>query len=169
VWDLCIVEGAATYAALTALATAAVYVGIQIYNIQNPISVDAPPAPLPSSESESGPLAPVGGTTTAPDTTATEDVPVKQGTSGGPRAGKNFTPKGKQQVIEANRQANGGQVVCENCGVVTVPSQKSQQGVTPPQNEAQVDHINAKSKGGDGAPSNGQVLCRQCNRDKWDD
>jgi|GEM_PF-1737301 len=90
------------------------------------------------------------------------------GTSGGDRAGKDFTPKGKQEVIDRNRDANGGTTRCQQCGVETVPSQKSQKGVTPPSNETQVDHINPKSKGGDGSPSNGQVLCRTCNRGKSD-
>lgn len=91
---------------------------------------------------------------------------VKTGTKGGERAGKDFTPKGKQEVIDANKQKNSGQTVCENCGTDTVPAKKSKKGETPPGNETQVDHIYPKSKGGDGDPSNGQVLCRDCNRAK---
>ena len=88
------------------------------------------------------------------------------GASGGPRAGKDFTPKGKRQVIEANAAANGGQTTCKNCGTATVPAEQSQKGVTPRGDETHVDHIHPKSKGGNGSPDNGQVLCRDCNLSK---
>jgi len=91
-----------------------------------------------------------------------------QGTKGGERAGKAFTKKGKREVVEANKAKNNGQTTCENCNQNTVPGQKSESGVTPPGNETQIDHIYPKSKGGDGSPSNGQVLCRDCNRTKSD-
>ncbi|WP_414674555.1 HNH endonuclease [Luteibacter sp.] len=32
-----------------------------------------------------------------------------------------------------------------------------------------MDHVIARSKGGDGSPENGQVLCRECNNDKGSD
>lgn len=82
------------------------------------------------------------------------------------RSGKNFTKQGKQQVIDENRANNGGTTTCESCGVETTPAQKSQRGVSPPRNETQVDHIVPKSRGGQGRPENGQVLCRGCNRTK---
>ena len=100
------------------------------------------------------------------ETAADASKTVKQGTKNGERAGKDFTKKGKQEVIDANKNQNAGQTVCEDCGTNTVPAQKSEKGVTPPGNETQVDHIYPKSKGGDGLPSNGQVLCRDCNRAK---
>jgi len=82
------------------------------------------------------------------------------------RSGKSFTQKGKEDVKNANSTKNGGETKCENCGVKTVPAQQSQKGVTPPSNETHVDHIVPQSKGGEGSPSNGQVLCRDCNLKK---
>ena len=89
-----------------------------------------------------------------------------RGTSGGDRAGKDFTPAGKAEVIRRNKETNGGKAVCEGCDTETVPPKKHEKGVTPPKNECHVDHIIPKSKGGDGSPSNGQVLCRDCNLGK---
>lgn len=43
------------------------------------------------------------------------------------------------------------------------PTHSSTEGVTPPNNEAHVDHIIRYREGGLGVPSNGQVLCRACN------
>lgn len=84
----------------------------------------------------------------------------------GSRAGKNFSPKEKEKVIEANKKKNDGKTVCENCGVNTTKPEKSKKGVTPPKTDTQVDHKYPKSKGGSGTAENGQVLCRGCNRQK---
>jgi 5-methylcytosine-specific restriction endonuclease McrA len=46
--------------------------------------------------------------------------------------------------------------------------EKHVKDVTPPLNEAQVDHVIPKVKGGKGDPANGQVLCRDCNIKKSD-
>jgi RHS repeat-associated protein len=90
------------------------------------------------------------------------------GTAGGERAGKTFTPKGRAEIDTENAARHGGANVCENCGSAVVPGQKSQKGVSPPRNERQRDHIIPKSQGGNGDPSNGQVLCRGCNLEKSD-
>ncbi len=84
----------------------------------------------------------------------------------GSRSGKNFTPKGKDIIKDANKAKNNGKLKCEECGVTTVKSKKSKSGITPNRREAQIDHRNPKSKGGSGTPENGQVLCRGCNRKK---
>jgi len=93
---------------------------------------------------------------------------AKSGTAEGERSGKNFTKAGKRQVVQENSNTHEGQTTCEKCGTETVPGTQSKKGVTPPSNETHVDHIIPKSKGGDGAPSNGQVLCRDCNLKKSD-
>jgi 5-methylcytosine-specific restriction endonuclease McrA len=90
------------------------------------------------------------------------------GTTGGPRAGKSFTSKGKKEIDAANASNNGGANKCMNCGTDVVPADRSEAGVRPPGNERQRDHIIARSKGGDGDPSNGQILCRDCNLRKSD-
>lgn len=104
----------------------------------------------------------------APDARETSDTAKNQnqGTSGGDRAGKGFTPKGKKEIDAENAARNGGTNVCENCDQPVVPGQQSKKGVTPPGNERQRDHMIPKSAGGDGDPSNGQVLCRDCNLKK---
>jgi hypothetical protein len=93
-------------------------------------------------------------------------IAVSAEQSAGSRPGKSFTRKGKETVVNDNKAKNGGKTVCENCGVETTKPQQSQKGVTPPENETNVDHINPKSNGGSGTPDNGQVLCRGCNLDK---
>ncbi|EPX56280.1 hypothetical protein D187_007622 [Cystobacter fuscus DSM 2262] len=38
--------------------------------------------------------------------------------------------------------------------------------MSPPTNQRERDHVIPKSKGGEGTPENGQVLCRECNLEK---
>jgi hypothetical protein len=94
---------------------------------------------------------------------------AKPGSAGGPRANMPFTPKGRVIVREENRAAHRGKLTCEHCGRNDLVDPGQTRGGQPrPRNEAQVDHIIPESKGGDGAPSNGQVLCLTCNGLKKD-
>lgn len=91
---------------------------------------------------------------------------VKTGTKDGDRAGKVFTKKGKGEVIENNKKENDGKTVCVDCGTETTPTSKREKGSKVADTETQVDHIYPKDKGGNGDPSNGQVLCQSCNNTK---
>jgi hypothetical protein len=82
--------------------------------------------------------------------------------------GKPFTRATKRAVLEQNKAANDGVVKSDGSGTAAVPGQKSQKGVTPPENEAQLDHKIPKSKGGTNSPSNAQVLTRKENIVKSD-
>lgn len=82
------------------------------------------------------------------------------------RAGKDFTKAGKEAVKDVNKAKNGGQMQCEGCGQQANNAAKSTKGTKPPGNEAHVDHVVPKAKGGSGTPNNGQVLCRDCNLKK---
>ncbi len=109
---------------------------------------------------------PGGGTGNEPSTGT--GVPSRPGTANGERAGKGFTARGKEQVKQENRGRNNGVLRCDECGVECVPGQRLTAGGKKAPNEAQVDHIIPKSQGGDGSPSNGQVLCERCNQAKRD-
>jgi hypothetical protein len=86
--------------------------------------------------------------------------------------GKNFTQAQKQAILDANRQANGGVLRSDISGQELVPSQKSQSGVTPPSNEAQIDHMTPRNPAdpsvapGTNSNSNAQVASRAENRAK---
>jgi RHS repeat-associated core domain len=82
------------------------------------------------------------------------------------RPGQDFTKAGKEATKDVNKEKNGGQMKCENCDTDVQPGKKHQRGETPPSNEAHVDHVVPKSKGGSGTPDNGQILCRGCNLEK---
>lgn len=84
----------------------------------------------------------------------------------GSRPGQDFTPAGKDEVKQNNATQNGGNAHCASCATPLVQPQKSESGVRPPDNEAQVDHVVPKDKAGSGDPSNGACLCRACNRAK---
>jgi len=86
--------------------------------------------------------------------------------------GKDFTAAQKKKIYEENKKRNNGILRDDETGEALVPSKKSQKGVKPPQNEAQVDHIIPKKprtpeqKPGTNSYSNAQVLSRKNNREK---
>ncbi len=76
--------------------------------------------------------------------------------------------KVRRQKFEENRKANSGRLKCGYCPTEMVPAKKSQKGVTPPKNEATLDHVIPRSRGGSNDPANLKPACRKCNGEKSD-
>lgn len=78
------------------------------------------------------------------------------------------TAQQRHKVYEKNRAKNAGQLRCDECTGEMSPGQKSRKGVSPRPNEATVDHVVPRSRGGSNKPKNLRAVCRKCNREKSD-
>jgi hypothetical protein len=76
------------------------------------------------------------------------------------------TPRQAKEMKAANRKHNNGVLRDDVTGEVAIDSKKPTRGITPPRNEAQVDHINPVSNGGTREMKNLQIRTRQNNRKK---
>jgi RHS repeat-associated protein len=76
----------------------------------------------------------------------------KRGSSGGPGAGKNFSPSTKEEA----RAQSGNR--CVFCGTDTARK--------PGPNQSNIDHADPKSRGGNNTLDNAQNTCRTCNLKK---
>jgi hypothetical protein len=83
-------------------------------------------------------------------------------------AGKDFTQAQKRNILNQNKENNNGVIRSDESGKEAVPGQQGKKGVTPPANEANVDHITPKAKGGSNSYKNAQVLTREENLKKSD-
>jgi YD repeat-containing protein len=84
------------------------------------------------------------------------------------KEGGDFTAAQKKAYYEANMEQNGGVLTDDVTGEVLEYPQKSQAGVTPPPNEAQIDHYYPRSEGGLNSSANARVRSRAGNRAKSD-
>lgn len=90
-----------------------------------------------------------------------------RGGAPGSRAGEKFTPAGKDEVRMENAASHKDRLArCDNCDIIVSKPYQSKTGVTPPDHQAEVDHVIPRSLGGSGDPSNGACLCRACNQRK---
>jgi hypothetical protein len=86
--------------------------------------------------------------------------------------GKKFTASQKTAIYRENMARNGGRIKSDLDGEELIMPTKSASGVSPPRNEAQIDHVvpskpaNADVSPGSNSHSNAQVLSRQQNRSK---
>lgn len=107
-------------------------------------------------------------TSTANTVTASTTNRSTKVSKAGSRPGKDFTRRGKDIVKRRNADKNGGKTKCEECGVETTTPKRLRKGDKRDRTETNVDHIEAKAKGGSGTPENGQILCFDCNLKKRD-
>lgn len=84
------------------------------------------------------------------------------------KEGGKFTQAQKKRILEANRKRNGGVIRSDKSGIVLDIPTQSQKGQKANMNQAEIDHINPRSKGGSNSSSNAQVLSKKENLKKRD-
>lgn len=75
-------------------------------------------------------------------------------------SGLDFTRAQKRNILKENAHRNDGVMRDDRTGQVLVPAQQRRRGVPAPPNEAQVDHVYPKAKGGPNTYSNAEVRSR---------
>ena len=86
--------------------------------------------------------------------------------------GKDFTAAQKRKILDANRERSGGRLRDDDTGRYLSEPQRSRRGVSPPDHEAQVDHIVPKNPAdpnvspGTNSYNNAKVISRKRNREK---
>lgn len=83
-------------------------------------------------------------------------------------AGKDFTTSQKKKILSENEKINNGVLRDDVDGTPLVRAQQHKKGVTPPGNEAHIDHVTPRSKGGPNSFSNAHVRSRKNNIEKSD-
>jgi hypothetical protein len=77
--------------------------------------------------------------------------------------GKGTTPDQRQRILEQNKQNNGGQLRSDGDGRPINQPQRMQKGQKADMNQAEVDHIQPKSKNGSNSNSNLRVISKEEN------
>ena len=72
----------------------------------------------------------------------------------------------KKKILEQNRANNGGVLKSDGDGRILNPAKKSIKGQPADLNQAEIDHVVPKSKGGTNENSNLQVLSKEENLKK---
>ena len=81
---------------------------------------------------------------------------------------KPFTQAQKADILRQNRERNGGVLRSDYSGKILEEPRRYTKGCTPSPNEAQIDHITPRSRGGWNSADNAQVLARDENLRKSD-
>ena len=80
--------------------------------------------------------------------------------------GKKTTSAQRERILEQNKKQNGGQLTSDGDGRPLNQPQKVQKGQKADMNQAEVDHIKARSKGGSNSNSNLRVISKEENLKK---
>jgi hypothetical protein len=82
--------------------------------------------------------------------------------------GKETTPAQRKRILEENKRQNGGELVSDGDGRKLNPPKKIGKGEKADPNQAEVDHIKPKSKGGSNSNTNQRVISKEENLKKGD-
>ena len=77
--------------------------------------------------------------------------------------GKKTTLTQRKQILEQNKNRNGGVIRSDQDGSILDPPSKMVKGQKANMNQAEIDHITARSKGGSNRNTNLQVLSKEQN------
>jgi hypothetical protein len=77
--------------------------------------------------------------------------------------GRVTTPAQRRRILEANRERNGGSLVSDSTGEQLVPATASRKGSVHEPNEAHIDHVEPRSRGGTNSNENLRVIGRDEN------
>ncbi len=80
--------------------------------------------------------------------------------------GLKTTPAQRQRILEANKKSNDGIIRSDESGKILDPPVQSKKGVPTNMNQAEVDHIIPKSRGGNNSNSNLRVISKEENLKK---
>lgn len=79
------------------------------------------------------------------------------------KSGADYDSARKREILEENMRRNDGVLRSDKTGKILEQPAKSMKGVSPPKNEAQIDHIFPRDYGGANSFSNAQVIERAAN------
>jgi hypothetical protein len=77
--------------------------------------------------------------------------------------GLETTSAQRKRILEENKRQNGGVLKSDESGKELSMPKKAEKGVKADMNQAEVDHIKAKSKGGSNSNSNLRVISKEEN------
>ena len=77
--------------------------------------------------------------------------------------GKKTTPSQRQRIMEENKNQNGGSMKSDGDGRTLNPPKQNKKAEKVDMNQAEVDHVKARSKGGSNSNSNQRLISKEEN------